>query len=432
MNKKREFKRLVLSSLGLGALIVGSIVPANSAVPGVTANEIKLGITSPTSGSVGAVYGKIPGAMKAYFEYINANGGVYGRKIKLVHKDDGYIPQKAAEGTRALVNENVFAFVGSLGTANVKRAYSSASLGSKGIPSLFVNTGSSQFADQVKYPTLFTVLPSYTMEAKVLAKYMKEDLKITEFTLVAQADEFGTEAQTGFAAAGLKPSNVVTYGAGSISSPATAKTAILDKLGTIKTVVLFGTTDSTGYLLRALQDASKVGDYNFLVGSVGGDANTLFALKVNPETINGIIAASFFPDAKDSNDEYVKQFSEINAKYNPGISFDNVVLQGMNSAMLTVQALRAAGKNLTREGLIKAIESKGSTFASAGLLPLNFSASSHVGYNGYWLGKLNTLGELKPIGSTKVIYVTDSKTGPVATSQFVRPSIPAKGIPNNS
>ena len=123
----------------------------------------------------------------------------------------------------------------------------------------------------------------------------------------------------------------------------------------------------------------------------------------------------------------------INTKYNKGVAFDNVVLQGMNSAMLTVQALRAAGKNLTRAGLIKAIESKGSTFASAGLAPLNYSATSHVGYNGYWFGQLNAQGELKPYGGKLTVYTTDStsKDAPVEDKTFVRKPIPKNGIPTN-
>ena len=149
-------------------------------------------------------------------------------------------------------------------------------------------------------------------------------------------------------------------------------------------------------------------------------------------TIDGAIAASFFPDAKDTTDEYVAEFSKINSKYNPGVTFDNVVLQGMNSAMLTVQALRAAGKNLTRAGLIKAIETKGSTFASAGLAPLNYSATSRVGYNGYWFGQLNAKGELKPVGGKVTLYTTDSTsaTAPVL-STYTRKPLPKNGIPTN-
>ncbi len=81
----------------------------------------------------------------------------------------------------------------------------------------------------------------------------------------------------------------------------------------------------------------------------------------------------------------------------PEITFDNYVLAGMNSAMLTVQALRAAGKNLTRAGLISAIEAKGAKFASAGLVPLGYSATSRVGYNGYWVSQLNAKGEGHPL-----------------------------------
>jgi hypothetical protein len=104
----------------------------------------------------------------------------------------------------------------------------------------------------------------------------------------------------------------------------------------------------------------------------------------------------------------------------------------MNSAMLTVQALRAAGKNLTRTGLIKAIENKGSTFASAALVPLNYSATSHIGYNGYWMGQLNAKGELKPYGGTLSVVTTDSTNGPITPSTYKRSSIPKNGIPTNS
>jgi hypothetical protein len=124
---------------------------------------------------------------------------------------------------------------------------------------------------------------------------------------------------------------------------------------------------------------------------------------------------------------------KINAKYNKGVSFDNTVLQGMNSAMLTVQALRAAGKNLTRAGVMKAIESKGASFASAGLVPLNYSATSRVGYNGYWFGQLNEKGELKPYGGKLAVFTTDSSSTEAPTaSTYVRKTVPKNGVPTNS
>ena len=102
----------------------------------------------------------------------------------------------------------------------------------------------------------------------------------------------------------------------------------------------------------------------------------------------------------------------------------------MNTAFVAVQALKAAGVSPTRKSLLAAINSKGATFASAGLVPLNYSATSRVGYNGYWFGKYSPTGDLKPVGGTYTLYTTDSGTGAVVKSTYVRPAMPTKGLPN--
>ena len=422
-----------------GAMLL-STVPANAADPGVTAKEIKLGITSPKTGTVALSYGKLPGAMKAYFDYINANGGVYGRKINLISRDDKYLPQQAATQTRNLVlSDKVFAIVGALGTATHTKAYVAAQLAKNNVPDLFVNTGFSGFDDKTKYPTTFLVLPSYAMEAKIIAKLIADTptLKPMPSFLIAQDDEFGKDGVKGFALAGHKFADTpILYPAGSLTAAlaegALAKINAAVPAAAKPVMVLMGTTDSTALILKAAEKLSLTSRFTWIAGSVGGDANTLFALGVKPATIDGAYAASFFPDAKDTTDEYVAQFMKINEKYNKGVTFDNVVLQAMNSAMLTVQALRAAGKNLTRAGLMKAIEDKGSTFASAGLAPLNYSATSRVGYNGYWFGQLNAKGELKPVGGKVTLYTTDSATATAPVlSTYTRKPLPKNGIPTN-
>ena len=421
----------------VGALVF-STLPAQAADPGVSAKEIKLGYSGPLTGSAGQVYGKLPGAMKAYFDHINANGGVYGRKIKLVVRDDKYLPTLAATQTTNLVlNDKVFALVGALGTATHSKAYVAAQLAKNNVPDLFVNTGFSGFANATKYPTTFTVLPSYAMEAKIMAKFIKDTPTLAPQAsfLIAQDDEFGVDGVNGFKLGGHTFTAAPTlYPQGGLSA-ALAEGA-LTKLSAVPgkpVLVLFGTTDSTATILKAAEKLSLVSKFTWIAGSVGGDANTLLALGVKPATINGALAASFFPDAKDATDSYVSEFMKINTKYNKGVSFDNVVLQGMNSAMLTVQSLRAAGKNLTRTGLIKAIESKGADFASAGLVPLNFSGSSRVGYNGYWFGQLNEKGELKPFGGKLAIYTTDSaSTSAPTASSYERKPVPKNGVPTNS
>jgi ABC-type branched-subunit amino acid transport system substrate-binding protein len=421
----------------VGALVF-STLPAQAADPGVSAKEIVLGYSGPLTGSAGQVYGKLPGAMKAYFDHINANGGVYGRKIKLVVRDDKYLPTLAAtQTTNLILNDKVFALVGALGTATHSKAYTAASLAKKNVPDLFVNTGFSGFADKAKYPTTFTILPSYAMEAKIMAKFIKDTPALAPQAsfLIAQDDEFGVDGVNGFKLAGHKFSDKdILYPAGGLNS-ALAEGA-LTKLSAVPSkpvLVLFGTTDNTATILKAAEKLSLVSKFTWIAGSVGGDANTLLALGVKPATINGVLAASFFPDAKDATDSYVSEFMKINTKYSKGVSFDNTVLQGMNSAMLTVQSLRAAGKNLTRTGLIKAVESKGAGFASAGLVPLNFSGSSRVGYNGYWFGQLNEKGELKPFGGKLTTYTTDSaSTSAPTASSYERKPVPKNGVPTNS
>ncbi len=438
MIRNTRTKRVTFASalIAAGAMVLSTVPAQATETTGVTAKTIKLGISSPKTGSAGLVYGKVPGAMKAYFDYINANGGVNGRKITLVSYDDKYVPTLAATQTTKLVlDDKVFALVGALGTATHSKAYTAAAIAKNNVPDLFVNTGFSGFANKAKYPTTFAVLPSYAMEAKIMAKFIKDNPTLAPQAsfLIAQDDEFGIDGVGGFRTAGHTFTAAPTlYPQGGLTA-ALAEGA-LTRLSAVPgkpILVLFGTTDSTATILKAAEKLSLTTKFTFIAGSVGGDANTLLALGVKSTTIDGIIAASFFPDAKDATDEYVKQFMSINMTYNKGVTFDNTVLQGMNSAMLTVQALRAAGKNLTRTGLMKAIESKGSTFASAGLAPLNYSATSRVGYNGYWFGQLNAKGELKPFGGKVALYTTDSTSGAVTASTYVRKTIPKNGIPNN-
>ena len=437
MIRNKSMKRATLASaiVATSAMVL-SIVPAQANSTGVTATSIKLGVSTPLTGSAGLVYGKVPGAMRAYFDYINANGGVNGRKISLVIRDDKYLPTLAAtQTTNLILKDKVFALVGALGTATHSKAYTAAALGKNNVPDLFINTGFSGFTNKAKYPTTFMVLPTYAMEAKVMAKVIKDNFPGQATFMIAQDDEFGSDGVGGFTTAGHKfTASPTLYPQGTMTAARAegALTALAAAAPGKPVLVLFGTTDVTATILKAAEKLELTKKFTFLAGSVGADANTLLALGVKPTTIDGVVSASFLPDAKDLTDPYVKQFIDINTKYNKGVTFDNYVLGGMNSAMLTVQALRAAGKNLTRAGLMSAIEAKGSTFASAGLVPLGWSATSRVGYNGYWVSQLNAKGEGQPYGGKLVIYTTDSGAGAVEISNFTRPTMPRNGIPTNS
>ena len=431
----RTKRSLAAAALLTAGVMATTSLPAQAFSPhsetGVTATTIKLGITLPLTGAAAPGYNKVGQAMQAYFNYVNDNGGVYGRKVQLVIKDDGYLLTNAVAKTYDLVlKDKVFATVGQLGTSNNLAIASGVNLGRRGIPSLFVNTGFSGFADAKNFPTTYPLFPSYYMEAKIMASYIKENFAGKKLALIYQDDDFGTDALAGFKAAGLNFDLKIPYASGSQSAAVGAGWIGKLKAAGSEVTVMFGVTSATGPALGA---AAQLGfKTQWILGSVGGDATTLKALGVPAAVLTGARGASFVPSPTDASDEYIKMFQDVNTKYNASAVFDNNVLIGMNTAMMTVQALRAAGKNPTRASLMAGIAAKGSTFASAAFSPLGYSSSSHVGYSGYWFGTYNSSGAMLPEGGKYALYTTDSGAGDVVKSTYKRSAMPAKGLPNNS
>jgi ABC-type branched-subunit amino acid transport system substrate-binding protein len=420
------------------AALAVSALPAQAFSPkaenGVTSTTIKLGITAPLTGAAAPGYNKVPYGMKAYFDYVNDNGGVNGRKIQLVIKDDAYSPILAKSVTNDLIlKDKVFALVGTLGTANNEAT--TKFVNDKGVPRLFVNTGFSGFANSKKYPTTYPLFPSYYMEAKTIGGYLDEKYAGKKVALIYQDDDFGIDALAGFAQSGTKFVDKIAYASGSQSDPTVVGKWITRIVASgADTVVVFGVSTATAAALGGAYKAGLAGKIQWILGSVGADPTTIKTLAPTAlPLLNGAVAASFLPAPNDSADEYVAQFQKINAQYNKGATFDNNVLVGMNAAMLTVQALRAAGSKLTRAGLMAALEASGSRFASAGFAPLGWSKSSHIGYNGYWFGRLAADATITPVdGAGKyVLYTTDSSSGAVAKTTIARPAMPAKGLPTN-
>jgi ABC-type branched-subunit amino acid transport system substrate-binding protein len=431
MIRKTRIKRTWLAAavVASGSLLATAL-PAN-AETGVSASEIKLGITLPLTGFASPGYSKIGNAMNAYFKYVNDNGGVYGRKVTLIQKNDEYSPQLTIAKTNELIlKDKVFALVGPLGTANFTAAHKSVGLARRGVPSLFLNTGFSGFSNKKSYPTSFMVLPSYAMEAKIIAQFLKDNHAGKKLGLVYQNDEFGIDGLGAFKAAGTKFDVTIPYTSGS-QSAATAQTWVSQlAAGGAQVVVFLGVTSATGALLGVAAAARYAPQW--ILGSVGSDPTTLQALGVPVAILNGAQTPAGNPSPSDTSDEYVKQFQEINTKYNANVLFDDYVLQGMNIGLMTVQALRAAGKNLTRKGLVRAMETKGSTFASVAYSPLGYSRTSNAGHTGYYMAVMDAKGDRKPVGGTVTLYTTDSGSGPVVKSTFKRPAMPAKGLPSNS
>jgi len=422
---------LAIAALTVTTVPAQALNPNMGSDPGITASSIKLGMTSPLTGIAAPGYSKIPGAMKAYFDYVNTNGGVYGRKITLVSKDDQYIPTTAvAKANELILRDKVFALIGTLGTASTKAVTASTQLSQRGIPSLFVNSGWSGFTDKKAYPTTFSILPSYQMEAKIMGKLIKDKYAGKKLAIIYQDDDFGRDALAGFKTAGLTFDTTISYASGSQALPATGAGWITTlKAAAPDVTIMFGVSSATTALLGAAYQGGWVGKTQFIFGSVGGDATTIASKSAAlVGLLYGAKGFSFAPAPTDTSDEYIKLFQSIYAAAQPTQTFDNNVVAGMSNAFLAVQALKAAGPNVTRASLIKTIETKGASLPSPFLTPLGYSSTSHVGAQGYWMGTYGPTGALTPDGGKYTVYTTDSGTGAVVESTYKRPAMPAKGL----
>jgi ABC-type branched-subunit amino acid transport system substrate-binding protein len=157
------------------------------------------------------------------------------------------------------------------------------------------------------------------------------------------------------------------------------------------------------------------GDYTTLAGRLGAKGAPL---------LEGMVSAGYLPSVHDTSDEWTALFRRIAAKYAPGLEFDGHVVYGMSVGYLFVQALQAAGKDLTRESIVAAVEKNG--FTGPGSVPLRFSDSDHSGYGGLQINRVSK-GSQDYLGP---VYVTDEGSGPVEKATDARPAPPKDGIPD--
>jgi len=422
------------------AIAPSQAIPVRSEV-GVSATEIVLGMQLPQTGAASPGYNKVDDAMRAYFDYVNSKGGVNGRKIKLVVKDDIYKAGLTISTASTLINKDkVFAMVGSVGTQTHISIIKD--INRRGIPDLFVNSGYSGFyTDPKKYPTSFAGLGTYVVESKIEADFLKKnyaaELAAGKVGILYQTDDFGRNVVAGFKQQGVifPAANTQKFVAGSQSLGLTAQVQALQKAGV--TLVVIGAVASATAI--TIGTAAKLGFApKWLVTSVGSDATTFKTIlgaqgtapAVSAALLTGVISASHAPSPGEDTDEFVIAFKKINDEFNLGEkTWDNNVLQGMNIGYLTTAALMGAGKDLTRKGLIAFMEGKGATLSSAALSPLAYSSKTHEAYNAFWIGAYDANSVLKPIGGTRVLNTTDSADGPITVSTYKRPAIAADALP---
>ncbi len=420
-------KTIVTRAVAVGvisAVAIATAGPASAADPGVSKTEIVIGTTTPQTGPASPGYKDIAPASLAYFNYLNSKGGINGRKVKFVIKDDAYNPAQTKKVTSELIlSDKVFAIFSALGTPTHSSVV--ADVNRRGIPDVFVNTGGVSFDNPRKYPTTFPYFPSYTVEAKVMAAYIQGDaaLNAKKKCLFYQDGEFGENATTGFNAAGLSFVTTTSYFSGQQVSPFTSQVSAMRSAG-CELVVFFGVTSATAQLLgtsarsgfRPTWMLTSVGsDPSILSASLGASANAL---------LNGVYTPSFLVPIQDTSNPYVSQMKAI-ADAN-SLPWNFYTYYGINTAYVLAQAIKAAGPDLTRKGLINALQTKASTFRSAAVVPMSISAKSHQGLTGYYMGQYNASGQVER--KTDYILTATSASSGTAKKATFKPGNPTSKL----
>ena len=321
--------------------------------PGVTDTEILLGTWMPFTGPA-AAWGVIGRSYEAYFAMVNAAGGINGRKVRLVEEDDGYNPAKTVPLVKKLVEQDkVLALIGGLGTPS--GAAVMPYLIENKIPHFFPSTGSSAWSVPAK-PGYYAFQLNYKTEARILVKYGVETLKHKKYAIFYQNDDYGKEgmeeARAQLEKRGAQLVETVAY---NVTDTDYSAYALKLKNSGAEAVL---TWPSVRQYASLLKETAAIGYKPAWLNSATVADPAL--LKLAPQEAQGTYFVAYLPDPNDPANATipaVKEWRENLQKYNKDLPFSNFTLYGWSQARLMHEILNRAGKDLTRESLLKAAES---------------------------------------------------------------------------
>jgi hypothetical protein len=402
-----------------------------ASAPGITATTITIGSHQPLTGVAAPGYDEIAPSSKAYFQYVNAHGGIYGRKIVYNYLNDQYNPTITSTVVHQLVlQDNVYAIFDGLGTPTHLAV--APYLNAQKVPDVFVASGCECWNATSTLPYTTGWQPDYVREGKILGNYVMQHFKGKKIGYFYQGDEFGLDGVKGLDYE-IPKSEVVarqSYDPANINiGPAVAAL----KASGAQVVVSFSVPAFTA-LLRLNELKLSYGP-QLVVSNVGADAITLAGLleayaKQGGATVSGnaltqgIITDGYLPTLGDASNSWISLFTTIHNTYEPKLPMDGNVLYGEAVGYTFVQAMLQAGRNPTRQDLITAIN-KGLP-QGVSVAPYAYSANDHNGITGAYIGIIKN-GVLVQQGP---VLVTDTTpAGPVTPYTTAQPAAPTSGVP---
>jgi branched-chain amino acid transport system substrate-binding protein len=346
---------------GLAALVVAAVPALPSAAasgsdPGITATSILLGGTSPLTGPA-AAYASVARGAKAYFDFVNAKGGVSKRRIDYKILDDSYNPANTVQATRQLVEQDkVFAVFNTLGTeVNLSiRDY----LNGLKVPQLFAASGATTFGrDVARYPWTIGFQPSYQAEGWVLGQYLAKTKKRGKVAVLFQNDDYGKDLLGGFKR-GLQRSGVKVIAAQPYEANAPDVQAQVAKLKVSKAGI-FAIFAIPKFAIQAFVYANRFGWRPMVINNTVSAASNIMLLASEGgknRTVEGTVAFNFLKDPTDrrwEKDPGMKAYRAIMSRYAKGANVNDVYhVYGMAVAYETVTLFKRLGANPTRAGLM--------------------------------------------------------------------------------
>ena len=342
---------------------------------GVTDTEIKLGTHFPLSQNPAAAYAPIAYGMKAFFDYINLQGGVYGRKITFIIADDHYNPPDTVEVVKRLVEQDkVFALVGGLGEATHNAVWKY--LEEKGVPDMYVSTGLAKWTDPV-VRTRFGGNPDYVTEGAVLGRYIAENYDGKTLGLLLQSDEMGQDGEKGLRkgieGSEVKVTSVQQYDV--VQSDVTAQAQRLKNDG-VEVIAVYAIPPQAASLVKAARELLNW-DVTIIVSGI--NQSDIFVALAGPENAEGVVSCVFGHQAYETELAGIQMYEKIWAKTGTGGPLNNFAVYGISIAEATVWDLEMAGPDLTRDSFLDAAESMCNVYCSTcrGIAPWTTSPTDH-------------------------------------------------------
>ncbi len=422
---------LVLAACGAGGRDDDDDGGGGSTV-GVTDDSVTIGAHFPLTGVAAPGYSEIPTGAQAYFDYVNAAGGVHGRKIEYLVRDDGYNPTNTSKVTNELVlKDEIFAMVGGLGTPTHSAVVDF--LNEEGVPDMFVSSGSLQWGDDVENrPFTFGWQPDYEIEGKIIGQYVAENMPDAKVGLFLQDDDFGADAEKGVRQY-LEDQIVEVQRYTSGNTDVAPQVTALQASGA--DLVLAFTTPSYTALSRLV--SLRLGyEPQWYVSNVGSDPQLVGGLLTefsegevegSTNSLDGILTSEYIPGVDAPDDPWVQLWQKVWDEYGTEGELTNYRIYGMSHAYAFVQALQAAGEDLTREGLVDAFEEVGQDLEGPQLAPYRYTADSHLGISGLQIVEIKK-GAGEPLTP---VLTTDIGDAEIAedTSEQANDAPPESGIP---